>query len=187
VKKIAKIEEIESFKLYDLMVEEEHCFSLENGVIAHNSMYPKTIMSGGTGPMLSADTVFFIGKSQNKKGTEIEGYNFTITTEKSRFVKEKSKFEISVSWDNGIEYFSGLLDIALEGGYVTKPSNGFYMRTHIPGDKKVRESVTLNEEFWKPIFEETDFKDYCKKRYSIEGTDKIIASTIEDLEDLEDE
>ena len=48
------------------------------------------------------------------------GYDFIIDVEKSRFVKEKSKIPITVSWDGGIERYSGLLDVALAGGYVTK-------------------------------------------------------------------
>lgn len=139
-----------------------------NHTYQEQGMFPKTIMGGGTGGAYSADTIFFIGKSQNKKGNEIEGFNFTITIDKSRFVQEKSKFEIEVSWEEGIKKYSGLLPIALEGGYVTKPSNGFYCRTHIQDDKKVRESATLTKEFWEPIFNDTDFKLYCKKRYSID-------------------
>jgi len=53
------------------------------------ALYPKTIMSGGTGPMYSANTVFFIGKQQEKDGTEVVGYNFIINVEKSRYVREK--------------------------------------------------------------------------------------------------
>ena len=35
---------------------------------------------------------------------------------------------------------------------------------------KVREKDTLTEEFWKPIFEETDFKEYIKSSYQIGST-----------------
>ena len=34
-------------------------------------------------------------------------------------------------------------------------------------EPKVREKETLNEEFWKPIIEETDFKQYVTNKYSI--------------------
>jgi hypothetical protein len=40
-----------------------------------------------------------------------------------------------------------------------------------PEGKKVRESATLTEEFWKPIFEDTDFKKYCSAMFAIEKTD----------------
>lgn len=45
--KIIKIEEVSEFPLYDISVENEHCFELENGVVAHNSMYPKAVVGGG--------------------------------------------------------------------------------------------------------------------------------------------
>ena len=34
-------------------------------------------------------------------------------------------------------------------------------------DPKFREKDTLTEEFWKPILEETDFKEYIKSKYQI--------------------
>ena len=34
-------------------------------------------------------------------------------------------------------------------------------------ENKVREKDTLNSEFWTPILETTDFKDYIKQTYSI--------------------
>ena len=68
-------------------------------------------MSGGTGVTYSANTVFFMGRQQEKKGTEIEGYNFILNVEKSRFVKEKSKLPISISvlkmeLTDGVAYLS---------------------------------------------------------------------------------
>jgi intein/homing endonuclease len=47
MKKVAKIEYIEPFDIYDITVENDHCFELENGVIAHNSLFPKDIVGGG--------------------------------------------------------------------------------------------------------------------------------------------
>ena len=134
-------------------------------------LFPKAIVSGGTGIYYSADNIWILGRQQDKVGTEIKGYHFVINVEKSRYVKEKSKIPISVSWEGGVQKWSGLLDVALEGGYVQKPSNGWYCRVDRSSgelvDPKVREKDTLEEAFWKPIFEETDFKNYVSNRYSI--------------------
>ena len=104
--------------------------------------------------------------------------------EKSRFVKEKSKIPISVSWEGGVEPYSGLLAVALAGNYVAKPSNGWYCHvdrsTGELMDAKVREKDTLKEEFWKPIFENTDFKDYIQKTYKIGYETPESASEIVD-------
>ena len=134
-------------------------------------LFPKAVVSGGTGVYYSADNIWIIGRQQDKKGTEIQGYHFVINVEKSRFVKEKSKVPISVSWEGGIQTYSGLLTVALAGGYATKPNVGWYARVDRETgeiiDPKVREKETLNKKFWDPIFEETDFKEFVKSYYSI--------------------
>jgi len=147
-------------------------------------LFPKAIVSGGTGIYYSADNIWILGRRQNKKGTEVTGYDFVINVEKSRYVKEKSKIPISVSWEGGVQKWSGLLDIAMQGQYVAKPSNGWYSRVNRETgelfESKVREAATLEEEFWKPIFEETDFKEYLKQAYQIGGNAAIV-----DIEDVE--
>ena len=134
-------------------------------------LFPKDVVSGGTGIYYSADNIWILGRQQDKQGTEIKGYHFVINVEKSRYVKEKSKIPISVSWDGGVQHWSGLLDVALTGNYVAKPSNGWYCRvdktTGELMEPKVREKETLNENFWKPIIEDTDFKQYLTNKYSI--------------------
>tara|TARA_B100000287_G_scaffold233633_1_gene219976 strand:+ start:9997 stop:11028 length:1032 start_codon:yes stop_codon:yes gene_type:complete len=135
-------------------------------------LFPKDVVSGGTGIYYSADNIWIIGRRQDKKGTEVVGYDFIINIEKSRYVKEKSKIPISVSWEGGVQHYSGLLDIAMVGNYVTKPSPGWYATVDKSSGEvgaKVRHEVTLTEEFWKPIFEGTDFKDYLKQAYQIGG------------------
>ena len=134
-------------------------------------LFPKAIVSGGTGIYYSADNIWILGRQQQKQGTEVKGYNFVINVEKSRFVKEKSKIPITVTWEGGIAPYSGLLDVALAGGYVQKPNVGWYCRVDTETGElvqpKVREKDTLTEEFWKPIFDGTNFKDFLKGHYQI--------------------
>ena len=133
-------------------------------------MFPKDIVGGGTGSYYSADTIWILGRQQEKTGTEITGYNFIINVEKSRFVREKSKIPVAVSFDGGIQKYSGLLDIALEGNFVSKPSNGWYAKvdqeTGEIGDKK-RFDDTQTAEFWDDILASEKFKEYVRKRYEI--------------------
>ncbi len=134
-------------------------------------LFPKAIVGGGTGIYYSADQIWILGRRQNKKGTEITGYDFVINVEKSRYVKEKSKIPISVSWEGGVEKYSGLLDVAMAGGYVSKPGAGWYCPVNRETgeliEPKKREKDTLTPEFWDPIFAKTDFKDFVQKQYSI--------------------
>jgi RecA/RadA recombinase len=145
-------------------------------------MFPKDIVGGGTGSYYSADTIWILGRQQDKDGTEIVGYNFIINVEKSRYVREKSKIPVTVSFDGGINKWSGLLDIALEGNFVTKPSNGWYAKvdqeTGEVLDKK-RFADTQTEEFWKDILANESFKEYVRKKYeitysSILGEDAVL-------------
>ena len=143
-------------------------------------LFPKDIVGGGTGIYYSSDNIWILGRRQDKQGTEIKGYHFIINVEKSRYVKEKSKIPISVSWDGGVQKYSGLLDVALVGGYVTKPSNGWYQRAG--EDKKVRLAGTLEKEFWDPIFENTDFAEFIKAQYSMGLAQKVDMEEIVNAE-----
>jgi RecA/RadA recombinase len=133
-------------------------------------LFPRDVVGGGTGIYYSADNIWILGRQQDKKGTEIQGYHFVINVEKSRYVKEKSKIPITVSWDGGVRKYSGLLDCALAGGYVTKPSNGWYAVVDKDTGEvghKVRYDVTNDQSFWDPVFADTDFKEFLKKQYQI--------------------
>jgi len=146
-------------------------------------MFPKDIVGGGTGSYYSADNIFIIGRQQEKEGTEIVGYNFIINVEKSRYVKEKSKIPVTVSFDGGISKWSGLLDIALESGHIIKPSNGWYskvnMETGEVEDQKFREKDTNTRDFWMPILKQESFQNFIKNKYQV-AAGEIIQSEEEE-------
>ena len=132
-------------------------------------MFPKDIVSGGTGIYYSADNIYIIGRQQEKDGSELTGYNFIINVEKSRHVREKSKIPVEVSFEGGISKWSGLLDVAMNGGFVVKPSNGWYSRKG--EDQKYRAKDTYTKDFWLPILGSKDFQEYISKTYQISGSD----------------
>jgi RecA/RadA recombinase len=148
-------------------------------------MFPKDIIGGGTGSYYSADNIFIIGRQQEKEGTEVVGYNFIINVEKSRYVKEKSKIPVTVSFDGGISKWSGLLDLAIESGHVIKPSNGWYSKVNIETgeieDKKYREKDTNTKDFWMPILKNDKFSEFIKNKYQV-TTGEIIKSEEEENE-----
>jgi RecA/RadA recombinase len=162
-----------------------------NHTYMEQGMFPKAIVSGGTGPYYSADNIFILGRQQEKEGTEVIGYNFIINVEKSRYVKEKSKIPVSVSFDGGISKWSGLLDIALESGHVIKPSNGWYSKVNKETgeieDKKYRIKDTDTRDFWMPIVTSKSFNDYVQNKYAIAHGDIIrdeeILTQMESYED----
>lgn len=179
-RKIISIKYIPQFPLYDITVKNDHCFELWNGVVAHNSMYPTTIVGGGTGLYLSSNDIWVLGRQQDKndKTKQIEGYDFIIRIEKSRFVQEGSKFPVSISFKEGILKWSGLLELALEGNYITKPKNGQYalvdretgeVSTNIMKEDEINQSDAT----WNHLLKETDFPDYIENKFKL-STDSIV-------------
>lgn len=156
-------------------------------------MFPKAVVSGGTGIYYSADNIYIIGRQQEKTGQDLTGYNFIINVEKSRFVREKSKIPIEVSFEGGIAKWSGLLDMALESGHVIKPSNGWYQRVNTKTgeaiDPKSRRADTYSKDFWLPILQDDTFIDWITKRYTISSSDGIMTEEIseEDIENVYEE
>lgn len=134
-------------------------------------LYSKNVLSGGVGAYYAADTILFVGRSQEKDGTELMGYNFNINIEKSRHVREKSKIPITVKFEGGVSKYSGLIDIALESGHVKKPANGWYSKVDMStGEieaKKYRLSDTDCKEFWESILADKSFAEWVEKTYMV--------------------
>ena len=144
-------------------------------------MFPKDVVSGGTGVYYSADNIFIIGRQQEKDGNSLSGYNYIINVEKSRYVREKTKIPVEVSFEGGISKWSGLMEVALEGGFVTKPSNGWYSKKG--QDNKVRLKETYNKDFWIPILSSKEFQEYVQRRFKMDSsspvTDELSSTDIE--------
>lgn len=147
-------------------------------------LYPKDIVGGGTGSYYGSDNIWILGRQQEKEDGEIAGYHFVINVEKSRYVKEKSKIPITITYEGGINKWSGLLDIALEGKYIVKPKNGWYsvvdQATGQLSTNMRASDIVDNSELWTKMFKETDFATYIKNKYML-GAGKINQN--DDLED----
>ena len=160
--------------VYDLEIEDAHSYMHPNGLISHNS-----------GVMYACNTAFIITKSQIKDGSELAGYTYTIHIEKSRFVKEKSKLPFDVTYNEGINKFSGLMEIALESGHVVKPSQGWYQRRGEEVKRRLKDTQTDN--FWNPILEDQTFKDFVKAKYKLPWEDRSAEDGQKDPEAVQDE
>jgi RecA/RadA recombinase len=156
-----------------------------NHVYKELGLYPKAIVSGGTGIMYSANQVFIISKAQEKIKDDLAGWKFTINIEKSRFVREKSKLAFSVLYGSGIQKWSGLFDLAMESGYIIKPKVGWYQiidpETGEVSEKNYRESeIQTNDDFFEGLIRNHSFKQFIEKKY------KITESSIVEISDDED-
>jgi hypothetical protein len=177
--KIKSIECIGKQPVFDISVKDAEHYVLSNGVVTHN-----------TGIMLASDNVWIVGRSQDKGADGLDGYFFTINIEKSRYVREKSKIPINVRFEGGMSKYSGLLDIAMEGSVVIKPSNGWYSRVDENGEieaKKWRAKDTDTAEFWDPVLKNKKFIEYVENRYKVSNgnmmTDDDIDTAMDSLGD----
>ena len=159
--KITSIRSVGKQPVYDISVADNQQYVLENGIISHN-----------TGSYYGSDNIWILGRQQDKDGNEIQGYHFVINVEKSRYVKEKSKIPITVSFNGGINRWSGLLEVALEGNYIVKPKVGWYatvdMETGEVRTPSMRAGdIVDNKEFWHKMFKETNFAEYIQQKYQM--------------------
>jgi RecA/RadA recombinase len=157
-------------------------------------MFPKDIVSGGTGSYYSADAIWIIGRQQEKDGKEISGYHFVINIEKSRHVREKSKIPITVTFEGGIAKWSGLLDVAEKLGYIRNPKVGWYEAIdpetgEVLTDKLMRaKDINSNGEFWKMMLSQTKLAESIKEAYTVGGKslyteEQVVEDLIEEVEE----
>jgi hypothetical protein len=151
-------------------------------------LFPKNVVSGGTGIYYSANQIFIISKSQEKQGTELQGFKFTINIEKSRYVKEKSKLPFTVLYDTGIQKYSSLFDLALESGHLTKANQGWYNLVNmdtgeIIEPKRRLKDIEADEAFFKGLIDDKRFNDFVEKKFKLTMIDSVSEEVEDDRED----
>ena len=149
-------------------------------------MFPKAVVGGGTGSYYGADNIWILGRQQDKDNGEIQGYHFVINVEKSRYVREKSKIPITINYEGGINRWSGLLDLAIEGGYIAKPKVGWYAVVdrstgEVSGKNYRAGDIVDSKEFWLNMMSTTDFAAWIKKRYSLDTEGSLVYNDDEDF------
>lgn len=93
---------------------------------------PTKVASGGKGPEYMADVIVFLSKRKINKGdkeTNIDpgdGVIVTAKTEKQRFAKPHRQVHLLLDFDNGLNRYYGLLDLAVEYGLVKKLPGGYF-------------------------------------------------------------
>lgn len=182
--KIKNIKRIKKLPCYDISVKDAEHYILENGIVSHN-----------TGPMYAANTVLFVTKAQEKEGSELVGYNFTLKAEKSRFIKEGSKLPLTVTFDRGINKYSGLFDLALELGLIHKNSAVSYSRMFldketgelVPEEKKWRRKESDCPEFWDDLLNDEFFKKTVEHHFLLDAPTFVSEDEVQSLVITEDE
>lgn len=141
---------------------------------SQDSFFPSEIMSGGQGPLLSANTVFFMGKSKEKDGTELSGFNFKVKAYKSRTIREGSVFTINIDFNQGIDKNSDMFEAALDGGYIQKSGNSYVFAAKYGDSSKYKKSAFKfkdpSDKIWNKILNDPEFIQFYEQRYSLSGS-----------------
>lgn len=196
----------------------QFCGKLNMGSIVINHTYANvggygspTIISGGGALYLPSVILEFTGKAKWKNPENKEeqiGNIFSFIIKKSRLSRESTKGKFAMSNDHGLSKYYGLLDYAIDGGYVTKGKKGrnvAYQLTHQIENEELGEEDCIQvlekdiyalyetEEIFGTLQKETDFEDYLYRKMSygvdILGADEIIVDEkiIEAGENYEEE
>lgn len=161
-----------------------------NHVYDEQSRTPKKIVSGGQGGILNADTIFIIGKAAEREGKEVTGNKFTLNVEKSRFIRERTKLPLYVSFEGGVHPYTGLFELAYGIGYIQSAKQGWYQCSDIdPNGNWRKKDIELDADFWERALDSTVFQDRLNKSIGIADgavvADKFASYNVNEDEDDE--
>ncbi len=103
------------------------------------TMFPQDVMGGGSGIQYAASTIVFLSKRKEKDGTDVVGNVIHCKNYKSRLTKENKKIDVLLRYDQGLNRYYGLLELAEEAGIFKKVST----RYELPDGTKLFGKVIL--------------------------------------------
>ncbi len=95
------------------------------------SMFPQKEMGGGSGLKYAASSIIYLSKKKEKEGTEVIGNIIHCKNAKSRLTVENRMVDVRLTYDEGLDRYYGLLDLALASGVFKKAST----RVELPNGK----------------------------------------------------
>lgn len=117
--KIKKITHNKETKpVYDIEVENNHHYFLENGIVSHNSgfVYASSMLVLMQKLKLKED-------EDGNKVSEVRGIRAKCTCLKSRYNKPFETTTINIPYDTGMNVYSGLIDLFENKGLLVKDGN----------------------------------------------------------------
>jgi len=99
------------------------------------SMFPQKEMGGGSGLKYAASTIVYLSKKKVKDGTDVIGNIIHCKLYKSRFTKENSMVDVMLNYDEGLNPYYGLVDLAIKYDIFKKVST----RIELPDGAKIYE------------------------------------------------
>jgi RecA/RadA recombinase len=138
------------------------------------SYVPMKEMGGGSGLKYAASTIVYLSKKKVKDGTDVIGNIIHCKLYKSRFTKENSMVDVMLSYDEGLNPYYGLVDLAIKYGIFKKVST----RIELPDGTKIYEKqLYRNSEKYFTEDVMTRLEEAANKEF------KYGKITMEDLDD----
>lgn len=138
--------------VYDIRVDEDSHYILENGLVSHNS-----------GLKYAASTIIYLSKRKDKNADgEVVGNIIHCKLHKGRFTKENKMVDVRLNYDSGLDKYYGLLDIAIKYNIVKKVST----RIEFPnGDKAFESQIYKNPEKYFTVDIMAKLEEAVKKEF----------------------
>jgi len=105
------------------------------------TMFPTDVMGGGSGLQYAASTIIFLSKRKEKEGTDVVGNVIHCKNYKSRLTKENKRVDVLLRYDQGLNRYYGLLELAEKYDIIKKVSTRYEM----PDGTKVFGKQILSE------------------------------------------
>ena len=91
------------------------------------NMFPTKEMGGGSGLKYAASTIVYLSKKKEKDGTEVIGNIIHCKNHKSRLTVENKMVDVRLTYNEGLDKYYGLLELAEKYDIFKKVSTRFEM------------------------------------------------------------
>lgn len=131
--------------------------------------------AGGSGMDFTPSCSLILTKKQDKaKNNEVIGAIITVKTDKSRLSRMGMKTELNINFTTGLSRYSGLLEYAMEGKFVTKGSNKTLV---YKGNTLATKDIT--KDFFEDLLFKDGLADYLHKKFSYSNSASEFIDQIE--------
>ena len=102
-------------------------------------LFARKVMGGGSGLKYAASSIIFLSKKKEKDGKDVIGNIIHCKNEKSRLTIENKMVDVILRYEQGLDRYYGLLDLAIKYGIFKQTST----RVELP-DGTTQFSKTIN-------------------------------------------
>ena len=106
-------------------------------------LFARKVMGGGSGLKYAASSIIFLSKKKEKDGKDVVGNIIHCRNEKSRLTVEHKMVDVILRYEQGLDRYYGLLDLAIKYGIFKQTST----RVELPdGTTQFGKTINNNPE-----------------------------------------